>query len=145
MFNLSIFGERLAELMFDNNISKDFILENFDIDRTTLNRYLNGSRLPSLPILIKFGDLFNCPLDYLLGKIENYNSKKYKKCPPFDKRFKTFLEENKTNKSQFQIKTKISESLIYDWYFGRHIPSIYNAIKIAECYDCSVDYIVGRE
>ena len=145
MFIMSNFAERLAELMFDNKISKNFIIENFEINRTTLNRYLNGSRMPSLPLLIQFADLFNCSLDYLLGRTENNYATKYKKCPPFSEQLTIFLNENKTNKSQFQIKTQISESIIYDWHFGRHIPNIYNIIKIADCYECSTDFVVGRE
>lgn len=144
MLNISFFAERLSELMFDNKITKEEILNDFRINRTTLNRYLAGKRVPSLTIMIKFADLFNCSMDYLLGGTDYSDIKKFKSCPPFNEQLTILLNEFATNKSQFQIKTGISESLIYDWQYGRHIPSVDNIIKIAESYKCSVDFVVGR-
>ena len=144
MFNLSFFVERLNEIIIEKNITKNFLIEKLSINRTTLNRYLAGTRVPSLPVMIKLADIFNCSMDYLLGFSDNYGNKSYKSCPPFKEQLHIFLEHFNTNKYQFQKKTHINESIIYDWQRGKHIPSIDNIVVIADTYNCSIDFVIGR-
>jgi len=54
------------------------------------------------------------------------------------------IEKNNVNKNKLAVKTGISSGLISDWEFGRKSPSLKNAIKIADYFNVSLDYLVGR-
>ncbi len=55
--------------------SKDYTITkvaiNSKISDSTVNAYINGQKIPSLPTLISIGDYLNCNLDYLLDRTDN--------------------------------------------------------------------------
>ena len=110
----------------------------------TVSRYLNAQKIPSVPLLIRMADFFNCSTDYLLGReIEKYHYTFYP-CPTFQARLPKLCEELHVNKYQLQKLTNITESSIYDWQRGDTSPRLDNLIKIADTFDCSIDFILGR-
>ena len=144
MYNLSIFAERLSDLMLEKSLNAPTLAKELDICRTTLTRYLSGKTIPSLSTAIKLADYFACPLDYLLGSEKESYYDKFKPCPPFTQQFAFLLERFGKTKTEIHEKAGITESLIYDWQRGTYAPTIYNVIKLAEYFDCSVDYVIGR-
>ncbi len=60
-----------------------------------------------------------------------------------DNFFKRMLDLNTTAKKVSE-KTGISTGNISDWKSGRCLPSAEELAKIADCLDCSVDYLLGR-
>lgn len=44
---------------------------NSKISDSTVNAYINGQKIPSVPTLISMGDYLNCNLDYLLDRTNN--------------------------------------------------------------------------
>ena len=42
-------------------------------------------------------------------------------------------------------QTEITKSRFYDWKNGKRVPTVENIIKLAEFFDCRVDFILGRE
>ena len=110
----------------------------------TVSRYLNAQKIPTIPLLIRMADFFNCSTDYLLGReTEKYNYTFYP-CPTFQTRLPKLCEELHINKYQLQKRTGITESSIYDWQRGDTNPRLDNLIKIADTFDCSIDFILGR-
>ncbi|MDY6367003.1 MAG: helix-turn-helix transcriptional regulator [Clostridia bacterium] len=51
--------------------------------------------------------------------------------------------ENLTAKD-LSLKLNVSASLIYEWEHDRSKPAIEELIKLADCFDLSIDYLVGR-
>ena len=145
MFNLSIFAERLSELMFDENIKAPKLSKAIGIHRTTITRYLACDKMPTLPNIILLADYFNCTIDFLIGReSENYQTK-FKPCPPFNERLAYLFEHYKKSKSGLRDEQDISESIIFSWLRGEVQPSLDNLIKIADYFDRSIDFVVGRE
>ena len=144
MYNLSIFPERLSDLMLEKSLYAPTLAKELNICRTTLTRYLSGKTIPSLSTAIKLADYFACALDYLLGGEKENDYDKFKPCPPFTQQFAFLLEHFKKTKTEVHEKAGITESLIYDWQRGTYAPTIYNVIKLAEFFDCSVDFVIGR-
>ena len=145
MFNLSIFAERLSELMFDNdNIKSPQLAKMIGIHRTTITRYLSCNRMPTLPNAILLADFFKCTLDFLLGVENESYQTDFKSCPPFNQRFAYLFEHFNKSKIGLRDEKEISESIIFDWLRGDVLPSIDNLIKISEYFGCSVDFVVGR-
>jgi transcriptional regulator with XRE-family HTH domain len=54
------------------------------------------------------------------------------------------VEKHEITKNKLSVATGISSGLISDWAAGRKAPSLKNAIKIAEYFNVSIDYLVGR-
>lgn len=53
-----------------------------------------------------------------------------------------FFKKTKANISK---EAHIDESIIYDWLNGRSTPSLESIIALADYFDCSVEFILGRE
>jgi len=62
------FKERLVELKLEKKLSSKEIAEIIGVSKRAVNEYLKGDINPSIQNLIKLADLFNCSLDYLVGR-----------------------------------------------------------------------------
>jgi len=60
--------ERLAQLKEQHGLSSKEIAEIIGISKRSVNDYLTGDIKPSIENLIKLANLFNCSLDYLVGR-----------------------------------------------------------------------------
>lgn len=143
--NLSKFAERLSELLFENNLNPPAFAKQIGCGRATINRYLSGNYMPTVNMVVRMADYFNCSADFLLGLVEiNYQST-FKACPPFKERLNYLCKNFGKTKYQLQKSTKIPESAIYNWQRGQTCPTIDNIIKMSEFFGCSVDFVLGRE
>lgn len=59
---------KLKELRLIKGISQQEIADYLHCTSVTYSRYENGSRSPSLDLLVKLADYFDVTLDYLLGR-----------------------------------------------------------------------------
>ncbi len=144
MVNLAIFAERLQDLMLENGMDVSRLTEIAQVNRSSVNRYLAGTRLPSVATLLRMASAFRCTCDFLLGiDSENYCSA-FKEAPPFDVQIRYLLQKFDKTKYRLQKETGIAESAIYYWLNGSHAPRVDDVVKLAECFNCSVDHVLGR-
>ena len=142
--NLSNFAESLSELIMQAGLAPCEFAKIIGCGKGTVSRYLNAQKMPAVSLLIRMADFFNCSTDYLLGReTEKYNYT-FQPVPSFQARLPKLCEELKINKYQLQKQTGITESSIYDWQRGKTSPRLDNLIKIADTFDCSIDFILGR-
>ena len=59
---------KFANLRKDKNLTQEQLAEILGISRENISRWENGVTEPSRENLIKFADLFNVTLDYLLNR-----------------------------------------------------------------------------
>lgn len=144
MLNLSVFAERLDDLLFDANISSLALAKELHCGRATIYRYLQGNRIPTVDMVIRLADYFNCTTDFLLGLEEENYPQKFLQCPPFKERLAFLLEYFSITKYKLQKLSNVPESAIYNWQNGVFEPKIDNVIRIAKALDCSVDFVLGR-
>ena len=145
MINLSKFAERLDELIFEENITQHTLAENCKIKESSICRYLKGNCMPTITSLLKLADYFGCSTDFLLGLTDKYEKRKFPPAPPLPARLQKYLDKSKFTVEKFCKETGISESSFYDWKRGKREPTADNILKIAEYFDCSLDYFLGRE
>ncbi len=149
MTNLSKFAETLDELIFEQNtkakLDAKTLAENLGVRGSTITRYLREERVPTLKNLVLLADYFNCTTDYLLGRENENFYHAFKRCPPFHEQFCFILEYYSYSPFQFSKEAKIHQSRVYAWKTGKRIPSLDNIIKIADFFQCSVDFVIGRE
>lgn len=141
---LTVFAERLSDLMIENDCSKKILAEKIKIDEFSIDRYLSANYSPSLENLIKISDCFNVTCDYLLGLENDSRVKAFNACPPFKTRLAFVIEKKGITKAKLHRQTDIAESLIYYWLNGKFIPTVDSVIKLSRYFDCSVDFLIGR-
>lgn len=65
---MSTISNRLKELRIKKNLSQNKLSKLLGITRTTYANYEQGSREPSIKMIIKFCNFFNVSADYLIGR-----------------------------------------------------------------------------
>lgn len=139
------FAEILGDLLFEKNLNGKEFAKEINVDATCITRYLSGKRKPSIENLVLIADYFKCSTDYLLGFEEKQNLV-FNSCPQFCEWFAAILNERKYNclKLSKQLD-EIQLSSLYDWKSGRRKPTIDSVLKLADKFDCRIDFILGRE
>ncbi len=117
----------------------------------------NNRFLPGADSLIKLADCFGCSVDYILGResedgniilsnnITNSTIPQNKAVIDFAERLKTIRKENGMTQMQVSEKSGLSQSNINTWERGRSLPLPDGLIALANCFNCSVDYLLGRD
>lgn len=142
---MSEFGERLGELLFEKRLNEKQFAEKLGICVSSVSVYLQGKSMPTVASLVKMADYFNCSTDFLLGREEENKSVKFRPCPPFSEQLLFLKKHFKCSAYQIYHNTNIAKSSYYEWLSGESQPLLDNIIKLAEHFDCSVDFILGRE
>jgi len=142
---LSNFSESIEELINENKVTIEQFATSVDIDLSEVYRYLRKEYLPSLSNIIKIADFYKCSVDYLLGFIPFSENATFMPTPAFCESFKAILKRNNVTRYKVSKETGISINRLDDWYNGKFMPSLEKAIKLAKYFNCSLDYLLGRE
>ena len=62
------FNERLRAIRKENKLTQKQTAEAIASSEQNYQRYERGSQQPTLPTLIALADLFDCSIDYLVGR-----------------------------------------------------------------------------
>ncbi|MDE7264873.1 MAG: helix-turn-helix domain-containing protein [Clostridia bacterium] len=143
--NLSVFAERLSELIFERGLSATGFAKILGCGDATIVRYLGGNKMPSVDMLVRMADYFNCTTDFLMGTESEIYGKTFKPRPPFKEQLKFLCGKYGKTKYALQKATGISETAILNWQRGKTEPTVESIIKMAEFFGCSLDYTLGRE
>lgn len=60
-------------------------------------------------------------------------------------RLRNLRQEQNLSAKELALKLNCSQSLIYEWEKGRCEPNIGALILLSDIFNCSVDYLLGRE
>lgn len=63
-----ILGYRLRELRKTNNMSQEELGKLLGVTKVSVSGYENGTRIPSMEILVMILDVFKISADYILGR-----------------------------------------------------------------------------
>lgn len=63
-------SERLKQERINANFTQKNISDKVEISEISYNRYENNQRTPTLEIISKIADVFDCSVDYLLGRTD---------------------------------------------------------------------------
>ena len=133
----------------------DFIVEGNQCEEwmmpfVTLSVYLvlswmmRGEGLPYSDTLIKLADHFNCQTDYLLGLTDTPTIQQFKSAPPFCQQLGVILKHFNITKYRLEKQTGLSEKTVNRWHNGKTTPTADSLIRMAQFFDCSVDFLLGR-
>ena len=67
------FGNNLKKIRQENNLTQEELAKKINTSRSNIANYENDKNMPSIDILNKLSETFNCSIDYLLGKSDIKN------------------------------------------------------------------------
>lgn len=114
------------------------------VDPSTILSLLRGDGLPYVDTLVSLADHFRCSTDYLLGLTDRLEDIPFKKRPPFPEQLTFLLNHFKITKYRLEKQTGLSEKTVNRWHNGKTQPTIESLIRLANFFDCSVDFVLGR-
>ncbi|MDE6474550.1 MAG: helix-turn-helix domain-containing protein [Clostridia bacterium] len=138
------FSETLNDLLIEHNLNARTLAKVLGMENSTITRYLNGERLPTIDSLVRIADYFKCSTDYLLCMEDESYQRDFSPCPPFAERLAFLLNYYKCSSYRVYHTTGISQGRFYDWKNGISVPTVDNVVKLAKHFNCSVDFIIGR-
>lgn len=109
------FGNILKKLRQDENLTQEELAKKLNSSRSNIANYENDKNMPSVDVLNKLAEIFNCSIDYLLGK-SNVRNPKLNDEDILDLAKVGFTKENynpPTEKQKEQIRT-IIETILQD-------------------------------
>ena len=141
MSKLSI---RLKEYMEERKLTQSALAKALEVKRSNISEYLSNKHAPSFSCFVKMLYYFDCSADYLLGLVEIHTEEPLHPIPPFGERLRTLLKERKITQAKLIEDLPVSSAVPYKWLSGINEPSIESLIRLAEYFECSVDYLIGR-
>lgn len=142
MSNLS---ERLKDLMAEAEVNAPMLSSKINLENSAILRFIKAERLPSATSLVKLADFFRCTTDYLFGLSDVLDDRPFKQRPPFHEQLGNLLDYFKLTKYRLVKETKISEQTVINWHKGRYEPTVESLIRLSKYFNCSVDFVLGRE
>ena len=145
MDNMSIFGERLNELLFDRNISPLMVTTALNVSISTIYRWKNNQAKIMLSNLIGLANLLNCSIDFLFGRSDEILTFiPNEHIPPFSIRLREVMREKRLSTYSLRNSTRYDGRYFENWDHGSE-PNSATLCELADILDCSIDYLVGRE
>lgn len=72
---------RIKKLREDFQYTQQDLATKLESSKSVIGLYENETRKPSMEVLIRLSEIFNCSIDYLLGKTDIRNAEELKKIP----------------------------------------------------------------
>lgn len=69
---------RIKILREELNMTQQELADKLDGAKSTVAMYEKGDRKPSMEVLLKLSEIFDCSIDYILGKSDIRNPEDYK-------------------------------------------------------------------
>lgn len=144
MVNLSEFAEILESLMLEKELNASKLSKEVGINVSSISRYLRSERAPTVENIVKLADFFECSVEFLLGRETTQYKRSYFARPPFAEQLKVVKERYNCTWQYFYQTENISASRFYEWKNGKHSPSLDCVVTLADRFECTVDFILGR-
>ena len=143
MENLSIFSERLKELMAERDMRSETLAREAHIAGSSIRSWLRGASFPTYKSAVKLADFFCCSLDFLAGMSDTFESVTPRAVPPFYPRLRRIMEERCVTRFSITENTPIKDAFFTNWSHGQQ-PLLPTLCTLASYLDVSLDYLVGR-
>lgn len=143
--NLSIFAERLSELMFERKISAPALARILGCGRASVYRYLSGTKMPAVNLFVKMADYFSCTTDFLVGLEGETYAHHFRETVPFSQRLPLLLQHFGISRYRLEKLSGFSQSTLFYWATGKTSPSLEKLVTLAKALQCTLDFILGRE
>ncbi|WP_407314017.1 helix-turn-helix domain-containing protein [Desulfosporosinus sp. SB140] len=133
-------GKRLLYLRNKLELTQEELAKIFCMSRSTYAQYEVGRRKPDYDTLQRIADYFNVSTDFLLGRTEDPVIEECK----FPSRLKMIREQNSISLKQLAETLNLSPKDVSQFETGEKHPDPSTLKALADCMNCSVDFLLGR-
>lgn len=139
--------KRLKDFFNDKEFNKNKLCKFLALkDDTLFFMWNRGDNISNLTHLDKLALYFNCSMEYLFGRTEDLGHGKYVEMKPFDKQLKKIRLEKGITQYQMIYKDSIcSSNNFHKWNKLKSVPTPETVVKLADYFNVTVDYLLGRE
>ena len=138
------FQESLKELVDKKTCSKTEMAKAMKVDYRSFSNALNYGILPKPMVLVKMANYFDVSLPYLLGSIEEDSFVKSSDPSNFHSRLEDLCTEKELSYYRVAKDCHFDKSFISKWRIKKHIPSLETLELLADYFEVSLDYLMGR-
>ena len=139
---MDLFQDNLKDLIVESGKSLRQLEKEMGVSSSQLSRYLKGT-IPSLAVLNKIANFFDCSIDFLVGIIEekeHYSNVAYD-ANKFLKNYNKYLKENNTTHWKFAKENNFNEAVIRHWKNGE-TPKTATLITIAVAMGITIEELM---
>ncbi len=138
------FQQRINDLIQDKDCNKYQFASSIGISKEVINRACLYGIIPSLQSLIKIADYLDVSLLYLLAKNNENDFIRTVQETSFHERLQQLAKEKDQKYSEIAHAMIFPESYFHDWFRTKTLPSLDYLLSIAEFFNVSPDYLLGR-
>ncbi|MCL2861428.1 MAG: helix-turn-helix domain-containing protein [Firmicutes bacterium] len=142
---LSEFSDSLNELMIERSLTIEALRKAIGISGATVGKWKTGEQSIYLTNALKLADYFDCSLEFLFNRTETRLDYSPRKCPSFFERLKEIMKLNNKTEYKMTIKDRVISRGQYHQWRTDSDPLIETLIKLAKYFNCTLDYLVGRD
>lgn len=147
--NVTVIEERIFNIRERIGYTQEELAKKLGVSRSLVNNWENGYANISLKQLIMLAYIYQVPIDYLLGIIEEIDNYDYHYIDTMDLKsiglkLKDIRKTNKMTQDKFAQKIDTKRSSISYYEIGRMMISTADLKQICETFGVSADYIVGN-
>ena len=140
---MSLFAEKLQDLLYDNNLTYKNLAKSSDISRTKLYFWLEHNIVPTTQSMIQVARHFQCPMDFFLGRTEKTKIIFIDYPVSFSERLRALIQEKNITAYRACMQLHIKTAMICDWLNNGTLPNYDNLLLLTDYFDCPADYLLG--
>lgn len=132
------FHSRLKSCRESQGFSQIEFAQKLGVSNTVLSRYESGDREPNFEMLIKIAKTLNVSIDHLIcgEPFEQYST--------FENNLKSLRKSKDLTQKQLAEKINVTHVSISGYESGNRTPDLDTLKVIADYFDVSIDYLLGR-
>ena len=138
------FRDRLHDLVEERDLNRTQIAKEMGVDYRSFSNAYNYGILPKPVVLARMADYFRVPLAYLLGRSDNDAFTPAARPESFHERLETLRAEKGVTFYKVAKACHLDKSCISKWYALRQMPSFEILELLADYFQVSPDYLLGR-
>lgn len=138
------FQNRISELADDCGVNKSALAKFIGVDYRSLSNALNYGIIPTPRILVCIADYFGVSIKYLLETTDDTYFNKAKKSATFQARFEQLCKQKNATYYKVSKDLHFDKSYVSRWLNKNYLPSLELLELIADYFEVSVDYLLGR-
>ena len=147
--NVTIIEKRICFLREQRHLTQEELASMLHVSRSLINNWENGYTNLSLKQLIKLASIYQVPVDYLLGIINEIDAFPYAYIQDMDlkrigEKIKEIRKAHGLTQEKFASKIDTKRSSISYYEIGKMMISSADLKQICETFGVSADYIVGN-
>lgn len=112
---MSVLGNRIKKEREDLGLSREDLAQKLGVSYSAIAMYEQGNREPNSELLLKMCEIFNCSIDYLIGK-SNYKEKVLVDVPNLLNKYSNYIKNSNMPEIEYNILSLNEKNILQDMF-----------------------------